>query len=257
MPSAGIAVCGGVSRFAVGKPSALPRWWPRTTTPSTRCGRPSAFAAPVTSPAASSSPDRRRRDRRAVGDEQRHPLHSELVLLAELGQERDVAGRLVAEPEVLPHHDYRGVKSLDQDGAHELIGVEPGELQREREHAHGVGAQAGEQLRAAARRTQERRMAAGPDDLIRVRVEGDHHHRQVALPACLRRARDNALMAPVHAVEHANGDDGLAPLCRHLVQAVPAVHVLSLRSPRTGRALQAYGSTASGRLMARCCGLIW
>ena len=43
---------GGVSRLAVGKPSARPRRWPRTTTPSTRCGRPRSAAAAATSPAA-------------------------------------------------------------------------------------------------------------------------------------------------------------------------------------------------------------
>src|ERR1035437_6779514 len=50
-PSAGVAVCGGVSRFAVGKARLRPRMCPRTTMPSTRCGRPRASAAAATSPA--------------------------------------------------------------------------------------------------------------------------------------------------------------------------------------------------------------
>ena len=53
-PSAGIAVCGSVSTFAVGKPSSRPRCAPRTTTPSTRCGRPSTSRGPATSPSATS-----------------------------------------------------------------------------------------------------------------------------------------------------------------------------------------------------------
>ena len=42
---------GRVAMFAVGKPSDRPRRSPCTTTPSTRCGRPSAAAAASTSPA--------------------------------------------------------------------------------------------------------------------------------------------------------------------------------------------------------------
>ncbi len=53
-PSAGMAVCGRVSTLAVGNPSSRPRWAPRTTTPSTRCGRPRISRAPSTSPSATS-----------------------------------------------------------------------------------------------------------------------------------------------------------------------------------------------------------
>src|SRR5262245_24631807 len=41
----------GGATLAVGKPSTLPRPSPRTTTPSTRCGLPSASAAATTSSA--------------------------------------------------------------------------------------------------------------------------------------------------------------------------------------------------------------
>ncbi|SKU49699.1 Uncharacterised protein [Mycobacteroides abscessus subsp. abscessus] len=50
-PSAGIAENIGGATLAVGKPSSRPRPSPRTTTPSTRCGRPRASVAATMSPA--------------------------------------------------------------------------------------------------------------------------------------------------------------------------------------------------------------
>ena len=50
-PSAGTVAQVSVRRFAVGKPRSRPRWSPRSTTPSSRCGRPSAAVAARISPA--------------------------------------------------------------------------------------------------------------------------------------------------------------------------------------------------------------
>src|SRR6202021_2139745 len=50
-PSAGMAEYMGGATLAVGKPISVPRPSPRTTTPSTRCGRPNASVAATTSPA--------------------------------------------------------------------------------------------------------------------------------------------------------------------------------------------------------------
>ncbi len=47
---------------------------------------------------------------------------------------------------------------------------------------------------------------------------------QPALSPDLGRPRDDALMPAVHAIEHADRDDGFAPSCGDLVQALPAVH---------------------------------
>ena len=67
-------------------------------------------------------------------------------------------------------------------------------------------------------------MTARPDHLIRVRVEGDRHHRQAVLAAELRRSGNDVLMPAVHAIELADRDDGFTPSCGHLVKALPAVH---------------------------------
>jgi spectinomycin phosphotransferase len=50
-------------------------------------------------------PDVRRGDRHAVHDQQRYALGGEVVFLAELGEQRNVACRTVPEAEVLPDHD--------------------------------------------------------------------------------------------------------------------------------------------------------
>src|SRR5260221_8785447 len=82
-------------------------------------------------------------------------------------------------------------------------------------------------------------MGSGPYHLIRVRVKGDYHHRQPELLRHLDGPAYDALMAPVHAVEDADRDHGATPPVRHVVQALPAVHV---RNPSPGR------SAATGML---------
>ena len=169
-------------------------------------------------------PDVGRGHRDAVRHEQRHAFGGEVVLLPQLGEQRDVARGLVAEPEVVPDHHGGGVQPVGQHDPDELIRAQPGELQAEREHEHRVGPQPGQQLGLPARGGEERRVRAGPDDLVRVRVEGDHDQRQVPALRDLPGPLHDALVAPVHAVEHADRRDAPGPAGRHIVQAVPAVH---------------------------------
>ena len=84
--------------------------------------------------------------------------------------------------------------------------------------------EAREQFGSPPRGRQERRMRAGPDNLIRVRVEGDHDHRQVLRPRELTGPLDDALVTTMHAVEHADRRHAPAPVGRHVSRAVPAVH---------------------------------
>jgi hypothetical protein len=95
--------------------------------------------------------------------------------MAEPGQQLDVAGRAVAEREVLPHHHRRHVQLLDQHLVHELVGRHLGELGGERQHAEHVDAQLLDQLGLATKRGQLRGMATRTDDLGRVRVERQQH----------------------------------------------------------------------------------
>ncbi len=102
----------------------------------------------------------------------------ELVFLAKLAEQGDVASRLVAEPEVLADHDGGRVQPVDQHGPHEFLGGQLGELLRERQHADRVRAEAAEQFDPVPRRAQQRRMRAWPHHLVGVRVKGDDDERQ-------------------------------------------------------------------------------
>jgi len=169
-------------------------------------------------------PDGGRGNRRAAVVQQRHALGGEVVLLAQLREQRHVARGPVAEAEVLPYHHGGGVQPLGQHDPDELIRTQPGELRGEREHEQGIGAQASQQLGQPPPGGEGRRVRARPDHLVRMRVEGDHHDRQVPRPGQLDGTADDALMTTVHAVEHADDGDGPAPVGGHVVQAVPAVH---------------------------------
>ena len=169
-------------------------------------------------------PDVGRGDRHTVGHQQRHALGGEVVLLPQLGQQRHVADGLVTEPEVLPHHHGGGVQPFGQDHADELVRAEPGEFKVEREHADGVGAEAREEFGPPPRGDEQGRMRTGPYHLVRVRIEGDHHDRQVPGPRDLFGPADDALVSAVHAVEYADRRHAGTPVGRHFGQAVPAVH---------------------------------
>src|SRR5260370_40782222 len=116
------------------------------------------------------------------------------------------------------------MQPFGQDRPDELIRAEPGECQAEREYADGVGAEAGEQFGPPPRGGKEGRVRSWPDDLVRVRVEGDHHDWQVHGPRDLPGPRYDALVAAVHAVEHADRRGALAPVGRPFSQAGPAGH---------------------------------
>ncbi len=156
---------------------------------------------------------------------QGHPDGDEVVFLAEFAQGGQVAGGLVAEPEVLPHHDPGGVEPVDQGDLHELLGGGARELQRERQDQHRVDPEGAEQLDAPVGGGELRRVAAGPHHLVGVGVEGHRDRGDPELPGELDGLAHQRLVTPVNAVEHPDRDDGPAPVRRHVVKSEPAAHV--------------------------------
>jgi len=106
----------------------------------------------------------------------------------------------------------------------EVAGAQVRELQCERKDADRVGAELRQELDPAAQAAQQGGVGAGTDHFAGVRVEGDHYQRQAEFPCGLGRPDDDPLVAPVHAVEHADGDDRGAPGVWYLVQSQPALH---------------------------------
>src|SRR5258706_1286901 len=151
-------------------------------------------------------------------------LGGELVLLASFAEQRDVTSSPVPEPEVLPYHNRGRMQPVDKARLYEVVGGYLRELVAERQHADGVCPQPAEQFGPVRRGTQQRRMRAWPDDLVRMGIEGDDHERQPEFGADLLRASHNPPVTAVHAVEYADGDDRPAPVRWDVLQTLPAMH---------------------------------
>ena len=193
--------------------------------PSIRCVRPSASAARPTSPASMQDRTYVEDQRHVVVAQQRHPLGREAEPPPASASERDVAGALVAEAEVLPHHDRGCVQALDEHRVHELGRAQPAELGGERQHAHDVDAELLEQVGLARRpvstggwltRAGRPRSGAGRRSRTTLR------HAELAGP--LDRPADDPLVTAVDAVEDADRHHAPAPARRRVVDPPPALH---------------------------------
>ncbi len=161
---------------------------------------------------------------RLPGDVQVDDLDGVVVGGAQLGQQFDVAGGLVPEAEVGALDDGLRVEAVDEDLRDEVGGRQLGELRGERQDQHGVHAQLRHQLGAPVVRGEQRRVAAGADDLAGVRVEGDDDGRDAQLTGALDGAADDQLVSAVHTVVGADGDDAASPVLGDVLQATPALH---------------------------------
>ena len=82
---------------------------------------------------------------------ERKALGLEALLGADPGEQRDVTGGSLAEPEVHPHDDAGDMERVDQDRRDELFRGPVRHLAGERQHQHVVDAGVGEQRRPAGR----------------------------------------------------------------------------------------------------------
>lgn len=156
--------------------------------------------------------------------DQVHDLDLVVVRGAQLAQEVDGSGGAVAEAEVRALDDGARLQLVDQHLDDEVGRGQLGELRRERQDQQRVDAEAGHQLGAAVVRGQDRRVAAGADDLARVRAEGDDHRGQAQGAGLGHGPSDDQLVSPVHTVVGADGDDAASPVLGDVLQATPALH---------------------------------
>lgn len=134
---------------------------------------------------------------RVAGDVQVDDLDLEVVDLPLLDEEVHVPGGLVAEAEVGALDDGLGAQPVDQDLDHEVGGGELRELLGEGEDQHGVHPQVRHQFGPAVVRGEQRRVAAGADDLAGVRVEGDDDGGDAQLAGAVHGVPDDQLVSAV------------------------------------------------------------
>ena len=153
-------------------------------------------------------------------------LHLEPETFPQVLQHRDRSERAVAEREVLPDHDHRRVQALDQNLVRELVGRHPSELRSERQDEENVHTQLFDETRSLAQARQLRRMTPRTHHFGRVRVEGEHHTRQVTLRRLPDGVRDQLLMPFVDPIEDTNGDHAPSPPAGDLFDSTPSPHAL-------------------------------
>ena len=147
-----------------------------------------------------------------VFGDQRHGLDGEAEPLAGLTQRVDVAGRLLAEREVLADDDLDHVQPFDQQFVDVALGSELHEVGGERHHQEDVDAEFLDEFGPAGQRRQLGRMTAREHHFHGVGVEGHQHRRHPAGPAGLHRPRDQFGVPAVHTVEDADGQHTPAPV---------------------------------------------
>ena len=103
-----------------------------------------------------------------------HELHDARRERVLLQQQRDVAARLVAEAEVLPHADALRAEPVEQDVVDELLRRLGGEGPVERDHHELADAEPGDQLGLDLERGDQLGRRVRRHDRARVRLEREH-----------------------------------------------------------------------------------
>ena len=173
-------------------------------------------------------PDVGRRERHGLGvvvlGDQRHRLHREPEPRAGTAQRVDRSGSLLAEGEVLPHHDFHHMQVLDQQLVDVALRGELHEIGREGHDQKDVDAELLGKLGAPGQRGQLCGVAARVDHFHRVRVEGHQHRRHSPGTTRLDRVRDQFGVPAVQTVEHPDGEYASAPVRGYLVLPPPPLH---------------------------------
>lgn len=137
-------------------------------------------------------------------------MYLEAILLAGGDQGVEGAGAAGAEAEVVTDHQPAHVQALHQDLLDEILRREGREMAAEMLHHHPVDAGVGECFELVTQVGDARRGAFGRagqlgEELARMRLEGHHRRVQPQLGGGLAHARQEGLVAQMHAVEIADG----------------------------------------------------
>ncbi len=195
------------ARLHVGKPRVRPRRSPATTVPESMWGRPSMRVTSSSSPRASASRTRELDQGPRSSPTRSWDRVSKPRLRAQARQLLEVARAVLAEAEVVADDDDGGVQGRDERGARTLRATGR-RTRRSKRQTTSVSSRSirRTQLLLAMERGEQRGHRTAEHG-ARVRGEGEHRGAEAAAAGVLDHGREHRLMAAVHAVEVADGDD--------------------------------------------------
>ena len=170
------------------------------------------------------------RDGTALALEQTHGRDREPVVQSEGQQIARRPGPLVAEVEVIAHHDLARAQAGREQARAELLGRHARECGREGNGHDLANTQSPEHVHLLLERRQQPGRLAGSQHGVRVRLERQHRGDAVHLRGGSDRLADDLLVTPVHPVERPDGDGARpAPQVGDLVDGTVEAHASLLR----------------------------
>ncbi len=160
----------------------------------------------------------------AIQQQRRHGFHPKTCRAVDGLQIFHIAQALVPEAKIRPHHQLTHTQALDQQMLDEGVARHSSQPGIEMQAQHAVHAQRlqGGQLLAQAHQARLDRI--GPEELQRLRLEQHHPRRQAGGGGVFLQARNDGLVAQMHAVEIADAGHAAAMLRAQVVQAADQFH---------------------------------
>ncbi len=130
----------------------------------------------------------------------------------------------MAEGEVVAAHHVMGRQSIDDHVMNEGFRRHPREGAVEAQHDQMIDAQGRDLARLGTQRGQAERRHVRLEDVARVRLEGHDRPRPAGRVGDAAGFADDRLMAAVHAIEIADGDNGAPGLGGQAVEMTKDAH---------------------------------
>ncbi|MCY1294056.1 hypothetical protein D9M70_433370 [compost metagenome] len=141
----------------------------------------------------------------------RRRFDGEAFARSDLAEEIEITGTVAAEAEIVADFQVLDAQPLDQHRVDELGGAQLAQAAVETQAQHPVDAFAGQQLELVAQAGQPRWRGVRAEVFAWLRLEDHHATRHPELGRALAQTRQDGLVAPVYAVEIADGGDA-APM---------------------------------------------
>src|SRR3990170_3023589 len=164
-------------------------------------------------PARDGPADHRRRYAPTVHGDGVHDVHREVEAAPQGSEHSDVPGATASHAVVEADDQLSQVVPAHQE-PDELLGGQVGQLAGEPHEDHGIQLALCQHLAALVRQREQWWCGGRVDDFQRVRLERDQQATAARAARPIRDLLEHAVMAQVHAVEGADGDDRSRPVVR-------------------------------------------